>query len=316
MLAPLRTTWRLQRFELTVLVGASLLLAVGSLLVASQMGQAAEDLRACYETSPDSSAPGWPCREIEAWFGALSGARQVLLGITAAVPFALGLFLGAPLVAREIERRTAPIAWSLSPSRRSWFGRRTIPVAAIVVVALLLVGQAMEVLILATGDEVLGFRHFAMHGPLLAVRGVAVLAIGILVGLVLGRMLPAILLTGLAVVALLGGLQIARSQLMRAEAVWLEPAAEIGSSIEMVYDTGFRIDATGEVLTYNEAFERYPEELGQFGEGIVPGTTVLVLANPPEQYPSFVAREAAALLLVTLVTVTAAIWLIGTRRPE
>lgn len=316
MLAQLRTAWRLQRFELIVLIGACGVLAVGSLLVAWQLGGAERELRACYQTSPESSAPGWPCRGIESWFATLSSVRQVLLGVTAAIPFALGLFLGAPLIAREIERRTAPIAWSLSPSRRSWFGRRTISVAAIVALALLLVGQAAEVLILATEGEVIGFRHFAMHGPLLAVRGVAVLAIGILVGLVLGRMLPAILLTGLAVVALLGGLQIARSELMRSEAVWLEPAAEIGSSIEMVYDTGFRVDATGELLTYDEAFERYPEELGPVGEGIVPGTSVMVLANPPEQYLSFVAREATALLLVTLVTATAATWLIGTRRPE
>ena len=102
---------------------------------------------------------------------------------------------------------------------------------------------------------------------------------------------------------------------MRAEAIWLEPA-EMGSSIEMVYDSGFRVDATGEVLTYEEAFERYPEELGRFGEGLPPGTTMLARANPPEQYPSFVAREAGALLLVAVVAAAAGIWLIGTRRPE
>jgi hypothetical protein len=315
MLARLRTAWRLQRFELIVLIGGCTVLAVAALLVAWQLGGAERALRDCYQTSPDSSVPGWPCRDIDAWFATLSAARQVILGVTAVIPFALGLFLGAPLVAREIERRTAPIAWSLSPSRRSWFGRRTLPVAAIVVLVLLLLGQAAEVLILALADEELGFRNFAMHGPLVAVRGLTVLGIGVLIGLILGRVLPAILLTGLVVIALLGGLQIARTEMMRAEAVWLDQT-EMGSSIEMVYDSGIRVDATGEVLTYEQAVERYPDELGRFGEGIVPGTTMLVLANPSEQYPSFVAREAAALLVVFGIATAASLALVGGRRPE
>jgi hypothetical protein len=314
-LADLRTAWLLQRFELTLLIGASVVLTIASLIVAWQLNVAVAELRDCYQAAPDSSVPGWPCRDIDAWFAQLSGAQQVILGVTLTVPFVLGLFLGAPLVAREIERRTAPIAWSLSPSRRRWLIRRAMPVALIVGLALVLVGQVAEALILATEPEAIGFRHFAMHGPLLVVRGVAVLAIGVFIGLAIGRALPAVLLTILAVVGLFGGLQIARTEMMRSEAVWLDPS-EMSASIEMVYDSGFRVDATGEQLTYDEAFERYPEELGPFGEGLPPGTTVLVRANPPEQYPAFVAREAAALLLVTVVAAAAAIWLIGTRRPE
>jgi hypothetical protein len=311
----LRAAWRLQRFELILLIGTSIALAAASLFVAWQLDGAIAELRECYRTAPDSSAPGWPCQGIDGWYATLSAAQQVLLGVATAAPFVLGIFLGGPLVAREIERRTASIAWSLSPSRRRWLIRRAVPVAGIVAVALLLVGQAAEVLIAAGEPDAIGFRHFATHGPLLMVRGLAVFGIGLFAGLVIGRMLPAVLLTGLAVVALFGGLQVARTELMRSEAVWLAPD-EMSASIEMVHDSGFRVDATGEILTYDQAFERYPEELGPFGEGLPPGTTMLVRANPPEQYPIYVAREAGALLLVIVAASGAALLTVRSRRPE
>lgn len=315
MPAIFRLAWRQQRFELTVLIGACLVLAVMSVVVAWQLKATEADLVACYRTAPDSAVPSWACQGISEWGNRLMTISAILIGVATAAPFLVGLFLGTPVVAREIERRTAPIAWSLSPSRRAWLAGRVLPLALVLGLALLIVGQASEALILATPPGEIGFGHFAMHGPLIAVRGLAVFGIGVVVGLVVGRVLPAILATGLLVAMVFIGLQLARDQLMRAEAVWID-VQETGGSGSMIYDSAFTDDTTGELITFDEAYNRYPEVFGPQGSGMPPGMSMVYLATPPEQYPLFVVREIAALAGVGIVATVLAMQLVAWRRPE
>jgi hypothetical protein len=315
MPANLRLTWRLQRFELVVLVGVCLALAAGCAVVAWQLGGAQAELEACYRGAPDSAAAGWPCRAIDGRVNQLTNISMILTGIATAAPFLVGIFLGAPLVAREIERRTSSLAWSLSPSRGKWLALRALPLMGTVLVVLLILGQASETVIMATPPGEIDFRHFAMHGPLLAVRGLAVLGIGLLIGTILGRSLPAILVAGFVTVAIFTGLHLVRYELMRAEAVWVDPQ-QGGWSITYVHESGFRADDTGEIMGFEEAFERYPEVFAEEqGDQIPPGTAMVFRVNPPEQYPGFVLREAAALAAIGAATGGLTLAVVRVRRP-
>lgn len=314
MLDHLRIAWRMQRWELAVLVGGCVLLALAMTLVAWQLDVSREAVEACY--ADVTTALSASCRSSIEWGNLLAGAVGMLSAAATFAPFAVGLFLGAPLVAREIEHRTAPIAWTLSLSRRRWLAGRTLPVILLIGVALLAVGQASELLLSTAEETQLGFRHMGMHGPLLAARGLAVFAIGVVIGMLVGRVLPAILLTGFAIVALVTATQLGRDQLMRAEAVWL-PMGDQSEVVAMVYDTGFRSDTTGEVITWQEAYEQHPDAFSETtGELIVPGTTAVWLVVPPDLYGLFVARELGALMAVFIVGSGLAVAVVVSRRPE
>jgi hypothetical protein len=84
----------------------------------------------------------------------------------------------------------------------------------------------------------------------------------------------------------------------------------------MVYDSGFTDDATGEFVTYEGAFERFPAVFGPEGSGIPVGLTQVYLTTPPERYPVFVAREIGALAVVTVVAGGTAAWVVARRRPD
>jgi hypothetical protein len=89
---------------------------------------------------------GSPCAQFDPALDLLASAASFAKVGALATPFVLGLFLGVPLVAREIEGRTTSIAWTLSGSRRRWLVHRAAPVVVIVVLAALLVGIGGEVL--------------------------------------------------------------------------------------------------------------------------------------------------------------------------
>jgi hypothetical protein len=310
----LRLAWRMGRWELACLIGGSLLLAMTTLGVAWQIPLTEAALLDCLAMTP-AAEQATACRSIVDWGNILTAATPILTGMTTVAPFAVGMFVGAPLVAREIEHRTAPIAWSLSLSRRRWLAGRAVPLLVLVAVALAALGQAAEVLLQETNENALGFQQYGTFGPLIPARGIAVFVIGLAAGIALGRVLPSILVTGLATAVLMLGLSVGRDQLMRAEAVW-RPADEQANALHMIYDSGFRSDTTGEIITWEQAYNRYPDSFDERAEGGPPGMTSVWKVVPPERHALHAAREVAALAAGTLAIGTLAIGLIGRRRPE
>jgi hypothetical protein len=309
-----RLTWRQQRWELLILIGGALLLAVALLAVAWQTGITNNAVAACVrdQAGPTLSAE---CRPTVEWGNVLTALGAILPRAATIAPFVVGLLLGAPLVSREIEKRTAPIAWSLSPSRRRWLVGRAVPLALVVGLSLLALGQAGEVLEATNYPDGRGFMDYGSHGPLIAARGLAILGLGILVGLSVGRVLPAILVTIVVAVVVFGALEYGRCELMRAEAMWMAIEDDFGT-ISTIYDSRLKSDTTEELITDEQAFERYPEEFGPTGDGTPPGMTRVYLATSPDRYPSFVARESGLLILVAGLATMAALAVVHYRRPE
>ena len=313
MRTQLRLLWRMHRWEGAFFIGGALLLSVALGIVAWQIAASRETMLACYEQPFETLSA--ECRSAIDWGNTLAGAQGLLVAVTTVTPFAAGIFLGAPLLSREIEHRTAPMAWSLSPSRAAWLVWRTGPLLLALVLVLLTLAQA-SVFALETVEEAdLGFRHYGMFGPILAARGLAIFGLGVLVGLVVGRVLPALLVTALATVAIVGGMSIGRDLLMREEAVW-RPNGEQSEIVHMVFDSGFRSDATGEVITWDEAYNRFPDSFDEMtGEGGPPGMTSVWKVVPPEAFDLYVAREISVLVVVFLVAGVATLGFVRSRRP-
>jgi hypothetical protein len=314
MPAQFRLLWRLHRWEGTFVIGGALLLSAAMAIVAWQLDASRDTVLACNEQRTDSLSAA--CRSAIEWGNTMAGAIGTLSAVATVAPFAAGIFLGAPLLSREIEHRTAPMAWSLSLSRHAWLAGRTVPLLVLLIVALLVLGQASTYLLETAQEAELGFQHFGMFGPILAARGLAVFGVGLLVGLALGRVLPALLVTALATVAIVGATTIGRDLLMREEAAWL-PMGDQADAVHMVFDQGFRSDETGDVITWEDAYNRYPDSFDQMtGEGGPPGMIAVWKVVPPEAFDMFVAREIGAMVALVLIVGLATLGLVRTRRPE
>lgn len=314
MLTQLRLLWRIHRWEGTFFIGGALALSVAMAVVAWRLDASLDLVVACYEqpTEPLSA----DCRSAIEWGNTLAGAIGILGAVATVAPFAAGIFLGAPHLSREIEHRTAPMAWSLSPSRQGWLAWRTAPLLVLLLAALLVLGQASAFMLETAEEGELGFRQFGMFGPILAARGLAVFGVGAFVGLALGRVLPALLVTALATVAIVGGMSVGRDLLMREEAVWV-PMGDQAEIVHMVFDQGFQSDATGDVISWDAAYNRYPDSFDPMtGEGGPPGMTSVWKVVPPEAFGLYVAREIGVLAAAFVAASIATAALVQRRRPE
>ena len=113
--------------------------------------------------------------------------------------FAVALFAGGALTARELESGTAQLAWTQGVTPRRWLtAKLALPAAALVV------GGAVFVPVYRwawsahrdlMGDSLAFNDVFADHGPLVVAYGLCALAVGALTGLLLGRPLPALALS-------------------------------------------------------------------------------------------------------------------------
>jgi ABC-type transport system involved in multi-copper enzyme maturation permease subunit len=317
MLTWFRLAWRLQRSELRLLLGACLLVLVGGLLVAWQMRVVRADQLACFQSATSlADAALAACRASDQSRASLESASQIIHGIVAVSPFVLGLFLGVPIVAREIEGGTGSLAWSVGLSRRSWLIGRAGPVLAFLVVGAGMLAIAGEVLThampWAEGAEI-GFADYAMRGPLVVVRAVEAFAIALLLGALVARQLPAMLVAGVVTFAVLVGIQINMDATMAREAVPLDAQAMQQGAYPKIYGSALRDDATGELIAYEEYFELHPAAAANtdLPEGITP----VQFGIPGFRYGEFALRESAMLGIAGVVASGLAFVVVHRRRP-
>lgn len=330
-----RLSYRQQKWEL-------LLVALGVAGVTAGMAWSASTLSAMRAASPECLAGIGPATHVEpqaACEGILTayyeaeGFASTLLNLPWAAPFGLGVILGAPLVAREIEGRTAQLAWSLSGSRVAWLLRRIAFIMLFGLALLAILAVIAEVLAAAIlPDRSLGedFSWFGRRGLPVVARGVGAIMVGVLVGALIGRVLPALLASAVVIGLVFVGVSLGHDQWNRGEAT-VQPRnleAAVPPEVELTsLGAAYGIETIdGDFMSYGEALNRglepnYSGEDGKVYESeadLAAGRSIgrhAWLMIPGERYPELVLRDAMVAAIVGMVALAATAAVVSHQRP-
>jgi hypothetical protein len=281
-------SFRIQRFETTVLVGAAVLsVAVSALVILLVNASFAGCL-----TDVDLNQSATCQTGLFPWLGRIA---RLSVSIVPIFPIVAGLLAGGPIVARELEAGTARLAWSLGPSRTRWLAQRAIPPIVLVAGAGLVIGLTSEALIHLLQPAIdldRSFEGFRARGLLIGVQAVLVASVTLAFGAILGRSVPTLVLS----LVLLGGLSVAVDKVERTlftnEAAIADAETFQYDSTNLVVDNRLRFP-DGSILTWDEAMATHPEIQNGWDE--TSGIRGVVLYIPGERYHAVELREAAAL---------------------
>lgn len=223
MIAAALVTLKQHRFEVAFAALVSIAVTIWALVTESRLTALGVPAR-CIE---DWLITGPPGREdcvgaMREWGsvlysgeGIFNGQGPLPLAAMSLLPFLVGLLGGVPLVARELEARTAQTAWSLFPSRAMWLIRQLAPVALVLGVSLAFAAFAASPV--AADRAAWGLNaslDLGLHGPLVLIRAFAAFGIGLFAGALVGRSLPAFVLGGALCFTLLTASGLARDAWM------------------------------------------------------------------------------------------------------
>ena len=335
-----RLSYRQQKWEL-------LLVVLGTLGAAAAMVWFATNLEALRASSPDCLAgvgggfvgaeqePGIACQAITSQYYETESFASTLLYLAWAAPFGMGVILGAPLVARELDGGTAQLAWSLSRSRIGWLLRRTAFISLFGLLLLALLAVTSELLAAAIfPDRPLGedFTWYGRRGLLIVARGAGAIAVGVLIGAIVGRVLPAVLASAVVIGLVFTGVSFGLDHWNRAEATverrFLEAEAGAPSDLELTaLGVAYGIELVdGEFLSYNEAIERgfepnyggvdgkvFESEADMQAGRFIGYDAFLII--PGERYAELVVRDSVVAVLIGAVALALTGFVVSRRRP-
>lgn len=315
----IRTTLRLHRFELVAFGLAFIVFAGGTILAAAWIASLTPPL-ACFGIDDGSESPSiLACRVAKRAFDAASGMTFGLTAPLIAITYVVGLFLGVPLVAREIERGTTRLSWSLVPSRWRWYATTVIPVAAILFVFAFVGGVALDryfAVTQPTVDAANSFIGYGARGGLgLAARAFFVFGIAVALGAIVGRSWPALLIGAIVVTIGLGaGERLHQDVVLRAEAVLVSQTdgggPSYGRSGDLYLDQ--RIQLPDGTFVGWDHFSGDDQPWDENGNPIYP---IFDLVIPGERYRFVEARESIVLFLGGLVAIGIGGLAVTRRRP-
>lgn len=220
---------RWHRFELLVLVLGLAVLTVLSGLVVLSATAVVDDWPTCFRPAATAS-----CERATIDLLTLQTRSTGLFDTAAVFSFVIGVALGSPLLAREIETGTAQFVFALVPSRSRWFIARVLPVAfiALTLAALLGVVEELTAQALLPGiDAQSDFSWFGDRG-LLAIGHAGVgLAAGLLSGVLLGRVLSAALLAAFICAALAVVFNFALRSWLNSVAILISSTADMSGGV-------------------------------------------------------------------------------------
>jgi len=200
-------TWRQHRIALAGVAALLGAWAVYLWLAGLQLHHAYAAATACHPAS--SLACGEIISEFNVTYGDPALTAAVLLQT---VPALIGAFVGAPVLARELETGTFRYAWTLGISRRRWTLGKLVPLAIAVAAAAgvfsLLFSWFFQPLFADGNNIPFTAELFDLRGVALPAWTLAAFAIGALAGMLIRRVVPAIAATlaawaGLALTAAL-----------------------------------------------------------------------------------------------------------------
>jgi hypothetical protein len=308
MAGSMRLVLRMQRVEIAMVVIAAAVLVVAAFWVARQLD--AVGFGACYAAI---DAPPAGCELLGRQFYAIqTDLASPVFSFMNLLPFAVGLFLGAPVIAREIERGTARLAWSVAPSRVRWYAWRAAPIVLVAVLLTLVAGFAVDRLVAARSpgiDLANSFDTFGQRGVLVAVTAFVMVAGSIGLGSVTGRVLPTVILALILGYAGVIGVQYLHAKFTAREAV---PVAESDVRPGDRYVDQFFQLPDGRLAGWQEIEQIDPEFFnGERG----PNYPIVTMVIPAERYREIEAREALILGSIGVAMLVGAGVIVSRRRP-
>jgi ABC-type transport system involved in multi-copper enzyme maturation permease subunit len=186
-------SWR--QFRSQALIGAAGLVLVGVVLALTGphlVHVYDSELAACRASNGQGIVCNYPVT------GDMAGLQIALNAVVLLVPALLGMFWGAPLIARELETGTFRLAWTQSVGRLRWL---LVKMGLVGLAAMVVAGglSLMSTWWFSPLDKVNQNRFspaaFGLHGFVPAGYALFAFALGAAVGLVVRRTLPAMAIT-------------------------------------------------------------------------------------------------------------------------
>ena len=116
-------TWRQHRMQLAL--GLAVLVGIGVVAAASGFGiRSAYDRQELESCLPPAARSG--CDIIVRHFQSEYGGEVLVARYLVFLPVLIALFVGAPLLARELEHGTYRLAWTQGVTRRRWLLSQTL----------------------------------------------------------------------------------------------------------------------------------------------------------------------------------------------
>lgn len=317
------TTFKLvvkqHRFELALVVVLSLAAGAAAAYVATRLAGVAVPAD-CLPAWLDALPEGNGCTPFLERFGRIyfEEAGKVFASM-AVLPFGVGLLAGVPLVGREIETGTVQFAWGITPSRARWLFRQLAVVGAILVLTVGFASITSEFLESTRARSMLAppFQNHGLYGAIVLARAGAALAVGLFVGALTGRSLPAFIVGALVMAVLFMASGLAREG-------WaaMQPASIIDEASGNAFDgqvvgLGW-LDQHGTLYPYSDGSALAPPEAQD-------DIDTWLAANGYEQVQlgiaaatarGWVPTEVAGWLVVSFVSVAGTAWLVSRRRPS
>jgi hypothetical protein len=320
-------TWRQHRAALAGVV--ALLGAAGAyLLIAGlPMHAAYAAVAAC---RPAASAV---CQQVASDFlRTYAPGAGITFGLLQAIPALIGAFAGAPLLAREFETGTFRYAWTQGFGRARWTIAKVIPLALVVTVAAgafsLLVSWYVTP-IFGAGDDngPLAPTAFDQLGVALAAWTLAAFAIGVLAGVVIRRVIPAIFATLAAWAALAFGAAVFLRPHYVAPLVTSNPNVAPGNwvlsqlwtvdgkpvSLDAINQTLGRVDIRAITPELFEPGPATPANVDPLQYLMQHGYLQITTYQPAGRFWPFQWIEGGWLLVLSVLLIATAVWLVRRR---
>ena len=298
-------SWRQYRSQAIACLGVLTALAIYAIVVGTSMRTAFshDGLPACLARSQATI-----CQDaVQAFTGEFGSAVNIAFySVLLIAPGLLGVIIGAPLIASELEYGTWRLAWSQTIPRTRWLAVKL----ALVTGGLIVLGAAMTAVITwyrAPMDRLTG--HFLQNiydyeGLVLTAYILCAFGFGVLAGLLIRRSIPAMIAAFIPWLAI----RLVVEFLLRSR--FLAPVTLIQNCAGLCVESG-QNGGTG--------ISAIPPATGHIGDwvlsigGNAQGTQTVITYQPADRFWIFQSIEAGIFVALTAAALGATIWLLHRR---
>jgi hypothetical protein len=318
MITTVRLVAKQHRFELALVVVVSLVAGLAAGFVTTRLAGVGVPPD-CAAAWLDSVGTADRCTPLLEAFGRIyfEEAGPVLASM-AVLPFAVGLLAGVPVVGRELETGTAQFAWGITPSRVRWLARQLLVVGLILLVAVGFASITSEILEATRAQSMLAppFQNHGLHGAFVLARACAALAVGLFVGALTGRSLPAFIVGAIVMAILFMGSGLAREGWASSQPTVVIDG-ETGNAFDgQVVGLGW-LDQTGTIHPYTDGASLAPPTVeGDVDEWLMAnGYEQVQLGITVQTARAWVPIEVAGWLVLSVAFLGAGAIVVSRRRP-